>query len=363
MSGSDASPGPVSVVVVNFDGQAYLARCLDALRAAGPGIDELLLVDNASTDGSLAIAARYPELRVLRLARNEGPCPARNAGLRAARNRWVLLLDNDALLQPGALQRLLEAVRAGGSEVVLAQARSVFDHDPGRVHYDGGQIHYAGLIALRNFYAPLEEAQGAGALEVDCAVALALLVDRERLLAIGGFDPRYFILFEDLDLSFRLRARGWKLLSVEDALVRHLGGTSGISYRQGPAYPPRRVYLHARNRWIFLAKNYRLWTLCACAPGLALYELAGFGFALLVGAPLPWLRGKLDFLGQLGDVLRARAECQHSRTRGDRELLVGGPLTSTPDAVKGFARRAAQRALDAGLRAWWALARLVLPGQ
>ncbi len=363
MSGPAHPLGPVSVVVVNFDGQAYLGRCLDALRAAGPGIDEWLLVDNASSDGSLAIAARYTELRVLRLERNDGPSPARNAGLRAARNRWVLLLDNDALLQPGALARLIEAVEQGGSEVVLAQPRSVFDHDPQRVHYDGGSAHYAGLIALRNFYVPLAEAAGEGAVEIGSAVAVALLVDRERVLAAGGFDARYFILFEDLDLSFRLRARGWKLLAVEDALVRHMGGTSGISYREGPAYPPRRVYLHARNRWIFLFKNYSAWTLCVCAPGLVLYELAGFGFALLAGAPLAWMRGKLDFLRGLGDVLRARAECRAGRTRGDGALLVGGPLTSTPDAVKGFARHAAQHALDLALRAWWALARLVLPGQ
>src|SRR5687767_1341640 len=116
VSASAPSPGPISVVVVNFDGQAYLARCLDALRAAGPGYDEVLLVDNASTDQSLEIAARYAEVRVVRLERNDGPCPARNAGLRAARNRWVLLLDNDALLQPGSIALLVEAVRAGGSE-------------------------------------------------------------------------------------------------------------------------------------------------------------------------------------------------------------------------------------------------------
>lgn len=359
---SDRAPslGPISVVVVNFDGQAYLERCFEALRAAGPGIDEVLLVDNASTDASLSIAARYPEVRILRLERNDGPCPARNAGLRAARNPWVLLLDNDALIQPGALARLCEAVRAGGPEVVLAQPRSLFDQDPGRVHYDGGGLHYAGLISLRNFYALLARAEGQGTLDVDCAVAVALLVDRARLLEAGGFDARYFILFEDLDLSFRLRARGWRLLSVEDALVRHMGGTSGISYRKGPAYPPRRVYLHARNRWIYLAKNYRLWTLVVCAPGLALYELAGFGFALLAGAPGQWLRGKFDFLRMSGDVLRARAECQRFRTRGDRGLLVGGPLTTTPDALASPARKAAQRALDACLRAWWALARLLV---
>ncbi|MBK7643623.1 MAG: glycosyltransferase family 2 protein [Planctomycetes bacterium] len=361
MSESDPIPGPVSVVVVNFDGEAYLARCLDALRAAGPGIDEVLLVDNASSDRSLEIAARYPEVSVLRLARNEGPSPARNAGLRAARNRWVLLLDNDALLQPGALERLVAALRAAGPGVVLAEPRSVFANDPGRVHYDGGSLHYAGLIALRNFYVPLERAQGAGAVQIDCAVAVALLVDRERLLEIGGFDARYFILFEDLDLSYRLRARGWKLLAVEEALVQHLGGTSGISFREGPSYPARRVYLHSRNRWIYLLKNYRVWTLCVCSPGLALYEAAGFGFALLAGAPLAWLRGKLDCLRTLGELLRARSQCQRGRTHGDGSLLVGGPLTTTPDAMAGGARRRLQRALDLALRTWWALARRLIP--
>lgn len=358
------APLAVSAVVVNFDGAAYLARCLDALEALEPGLDEILVVDNASRDGSAELAAaRAPRVGLLRLPSNAGPCPARNAGLRAARNRWVLLLDNDAICERDALGRLLAALRESGPDVALLEPRSVFDAEPARVHYDGGALHYAGLIALRNFYTPLERAEGRGTLEIGCAVSVALLVDRERILELGGFDERYFILFEDLDLSYRLRAAGGRILAVEDALVRHMGGTRGISFREGPRYPARRVYLHARNRWIFLAKNYRAWTLAACAPGLVLYELSGFGFALLAGAPLAWLRGKLDFLGELGGILRERRRVQALRRRGDRALLVGGPLTTTPDALRGGVRRTAQRALDRLLRGWWALARRLLPAE
>src|SRR6185436_18250638 len=102
------------------------------------------------TDASRALALRLcPAARLISLERNEGPCPARNAGMRAARNRWVLALDNDAVCTPDMLARLCEAVAAAERQtphsVAIAQPRSVFASDTSRVHYDGGGIHYVGL--------------------------------------------------------------------------------------------------------------------------------------------------------------------------------------------------------------------------
>lgn len=350
----------VSVVVVNYNGERYLDVCLSAVaRLEGP-VDEVLVVDNASTDASRALLAeRFPQVRVIALERNDGPCPARNAGMRAARNRWVLALDNDAIVLPDVLVKLAREVREG---VALVQPRSVFHSDPERVHYDGGGLHYVGLIALRNFYAPLSSASGARVEEVDCAVAVALLVDRELVLDCGGYDARYFILFEDLDLSYRLRARGLKILSVADALVQHMGGTSGISFREGPSYPARRVFLHSRNRWMHLAKNHAAWTLVVSAPGLLLYELVAFAFACAAGSPLAWLRGKLEFLELLPGLLRDRRAVQSRRTLRDARLLRGGPLALTPALSSSAPRAFAQRCIDLALRGWWRCARLVLPG-
>lgn len=365
MSAARAGLGPISVAVCNYNGEAYLDECLSAVRALEGGVDEILVVDNASTDRSLAILAeRHPDVRVLRLARNDGPCPARNAGMRAARNRWVLALDNDAVVRPDALTKLADAVATLAADasrarrVAIVQPRTVFFAEPSRVHYDGGAFHYAGLIALRNFYRPLAEAEGRGTLAVDCAVAVALLVDREVVLANGGYDERFFILFEDLDLSYRLRSRGFDILSVEDALVLHKGGTPGISFREGPRYPGSRVFLHARNRCLFVAKNYRLWTIALSAPGLAVYEIASLALAIGSGGLLAWARGKWRFLVLLPRVVRERAAIQHGRCVGDRALLVGGPLTIAPGLARSAVRRALLGALDAALRAWWSLARV-----
>jgi len=365
MSAANAGLGPVTIVVCNYDGVAHLPHCLDALAALRGEVAEVIVVDDASSDASLELLReRYAHVRVVARERNEGPAAVRNAGMRAAGTRWVLAVDNDAVLAPDVLE-LLCAAAAREPEAVLVQPRSVFAREPGRVHYDGGGFHYAGLIALRNFYRPLEEAGrcagGAGALEVDCAVSVALLADRERVLEVGGYDERYFILFEDLDLSFRLRARGWKVLSVPGALVRHRAGTAGVSYREGPRYPRRRAFYHSRNRWRFLVKCYRPWTLACAAPGLLLYEVAWLAFALAGGNLGAWCAGKWALSRELGDVLRRRAAFQRARRVGDGGLLVGGPLTVTPSVARGAARARALRLLDACLRAWWTVARRLVP--
>lgn len=348
--------GPVSVVVCNYQGARYLDELLDSLGRLRGVVDEVLVVDNASTDdGRALVERRGGRVRWVEMGRNDGPCPARNAGMRAARNRWVLALDNDAVCTPDMLERLCAAA-AARPDAAIVQPRSVFASEPERVHYDGGAFHYVGLIALRNFYQPIAQAAGQGVVDVDCAVAVALLVDRDALLDLGGYDETMFILFEDLDLSYRLRASGRAILSVEDALVLHKGGTPGISFRDGPSYPRSRVFYHSRNRWTYLAKCLRTRTLVVAAPGILLYELVWFAFALVQGAGADWFRGKARFLALRGHVRAERARFAARRTVRDRDLLVGGPLTITPALARG-PRGWILGALDLALRAWWALVR------
>lgn len=347
----------ITAVVVNYNGAQHLPPCLEGLARQGERIERVLVVDNASTDGSRELVARIaPDARVVDLAENRGPCPARNAGLREAATPWVLLLDNDAVLADGALEKLVTAARSR-PDVALVQPRSVFAGEPERVHYDGGELHYVGLFALRNFYAPLAEARGSGTLEVGGAVSVALLVRRELLLALGGFDERYFILFEDLDLSFRLRAAGHAILSVEDALCLHRGGTPGISFRDAAPYPRSRAFFHSRNRWYFLDANYRRRTLLVAAPALALYELVWLAFCLKEGALGGWLEGKLAFLRDRQGRREARRRARDARRVADRDLLVGGPLTIAPQLARRGVALVVLRGLDQLLRLWWRVVR------
>jgi GT2 family glycosyltransferase len=176
------------------------------------------------------------------------------------------------------------------------------------------------------------------------------------VLALGGYDERYFILFEDLDLSYRLRSAGQKIVSVEGVVVHHRAGTPGVSFREGAHYPRSRVYYHSRNRWQLLLKCWSWRALVLAAPGLLLYELVTLLFATLHGHPLAWARGKWQLLGVLPGLWRDRREIQRSRTVRDRELLVAGPLTVTPDAARGLKGRALA-GLQVVLGGWWRLVR------
>lgn len=354
----NGSLGPISVAVCNFDGEEHLPPCLTALLDQTRAVDEIVVVDNASSDRSRELVReRWPDVRLEALTENAGPSRARNRGLELARNPWVLLVDNDAVLASDALERLERAALAADDSVCVLQPRSVFADDPSRVHYDGGALHYVGLFSLRNFFRPLAEAEGEGVVPVRGAVSVALLVRRDVLLELGGFDEAFFILFEDLDLSMRIGLAGRTMLSVEEAICHHRGGTAGISYRGPIDYPRRRAFLHSRNRWIFLVKNYRWRTLALALPGLLAYELVWALFTLRSGTFLAYVRGKWAFAAGLGETLRERSRVQALRRVDDRELLVGGPLTVAPQLERGGAAALVLRTLDALLAGWWALVR------
>lgn len=352
----DGDLGPITAVICNYNGEAYLRRCIEALQGQTRALTEIVVVDNASTDGSLALLeVEFPGVRIVEAGGNLGAAEGRNVALREARGEWVLLVDNDAMLEVDVLEKLERAALSDPAAVVL-QPRSVFAAEPERVHYDGGEFHYAGLFALRNFYTPRAQAQGEGTVDVGGAVSVALLCRRELLIELGGFDGRYFILFEDLDLSYRLRLAGHRILSVEDAICHHDAGTAGISFRAGD-YPKRRAWLHARNRWWYLLENYSWRTLVLISPGVALYEGVWLLFTLRSGTLGAHLSGKWACLRGLGDSLRKRRRVQALRKRPDRELLVGGPMTVSPNLRGGGMAGRALACLDGGLRAWWWLVR------
>lgn len=352
--------GPISAVVCNYNGEHYLHACLDSLVALGDALDEILVVDNGSTDNSVALTrARFPEVRVVELASNGGPCVARNAGMAAARNRFVLAVDNDAVLLASTLPQLVEALETR-PDAVAAQPRSVYADDPLRVHYNGGSFHYVGLYSLRNFAVPVAEAEGVGVCDVDGLIAICVLLDRDVVLGVGGYDEDFFILFEDFDLSMRLRIAGHALLSVESALVLHRGGTPGISFR-GDEYPRFRAFYHSRNRWLLIYKNYAWRTLLAALKGICVYELVWMAFAIKNGHLRAHLAGKLSFIKALPGARRARRAVQSSRRVLDRDLLVGGPVTFSPQLVAKPGAQRVARALDRMLRCLWTVFRPLCP--
>lgn len=231
--GRDRPPAPrasVSVVVVSYNGRRVLGSCLDAVAASGR---EIVVVDNASPDGSAAfVRTHYPAVELIALDRNLGYGAAANIGIPATAGRYVLLLNADAWPVGDAIDRLIESAEAAPRAGLLgprlvggdgAPRRSVI-RQPGRLGLPlwtlFPRLGTGGYGAWRRL-GSVEEVRRS-----EFVIGAALLLRREALAEVGGFDERFFMYNEDVDLCVRLRHAGWQARIVPSATFVHLGGVS-----------------------------------------------------------------------------------------------------------------------------------------
>ncbi len=354
--GADQVAGCLSTVVVNWNGEHCLEPTLAALLRQGHPYREVLLVDNASTDGSVRLVReRFPSVRILPLAVNEGPAAARNAGWRAAACDLILFLDNDVVLGPDCARELLRAL-AARPDAAVATPRIVHAERPDTIQYDGGFCHFVGLMALRNAEMPLAAAPGATS-DIDSMVSACFLADRARLGPADPFDADFFIYLEDHDFGLRTRIAGHAMLSVPSAICRHGTGTHGLSLRETGRYTAIRVGCLIRNRWLVLLKDYAPRTLVLLAPALVVYEVIQLTATARKGWLAQWWESMRFVLSKRRAILARRRAVQAARAIPDRQLLRGGPLPFTARLVSGRLEGAGLALLDRLLAAWWVLVR------
>lgn len=315
----------VSVVIVTFNGRALLATCLDALFRGTRVPDEVIVVDNASTDDTAEWTARtYPHIRLLTCAANLGFASANNLGIRASQGTWIMTLNNDARVAPDALEALLSAITAAGPSIGAGMSTMVFA-DNARV------IASCGLETFTN--GVVSDAGVGGAIAPSRAPypvfgpsAGAALYRRAALNDVGLFDPAFFMYLEDADLAWRLRLRGWESLTVPSALVRHaVSATAGYG-------SPRKAYYLARNRWWCIAKNMPGALLREHAAAIGRYDAAALAYAAGTGNSAS-VAGRRDALADLPTLKRVRARIQGNMTVSldevRRWLLPAPPLMAT----------------------------------
>lgn len=233
----------VTALVVNHNCEPYLDRCLDSIlaqrREAGDDL-EVIVADNASADGSLALAAEKarenPAVRLLELGENLGFGAANNRAAELARGEFLLLLNGDARLSGGALARLLAPLEKD-RRLALAAPQLVYAEPEGRLQFSWvPPTGLAGELAqkLRNRFEDRPWAHHPRLLRLLAALlgppwfsAACLLLRRSAFEGVGGFDPSFFLYFEDVDLCLRLRRAGWRLAFVPGARAVHVSGGSG----------------------------------------------------------------------------------------------------------------------------------------
>src|SRR5919202_4189455 len=199
-----------SVVVVSFNSLRYLPACLNSIQAELGAEDELIVVDNGSSDGSAEfVELGYPAVRMIRSA-NTGYAGGNNLGAAAAQGDFLVFLNPDTILWQGALAALLAPLAEPGN-IALTTACLVYMGRPDVVNACGNTMHYTGLTYCRG--AGRQRALYQASTEVDAASGAAFAVRRTVFEGLGGFDEHFFMYVEDSDLSWHARRAGYRCLS------------------------------------------------------------------------------------------------------------------------------------------------------
>jgi len=258
-----SSPRPVvSALVVSYNVRSLLLECLEALRSGVEVPLEVVVVDNASEDGSAeAVAEAYPEAKVIRQDRNLGYGRANNAALEASSGRFVLLVNPDLKVEPGCVDRLADFLLtrpdAAGVSPRIRRPDGSLDL-AARRGFPTPSASFYRLVGLSRLfphssrfnrynmgYRREDEIQ-----EIDSGTGACLLLRRSALERIGFFDPDFFMYGEDLDLCLRLRDEGWKIFYLPSAEAVH---AKGASSRQATL---KNLYHFHSSMWIFHVKHY-----------------------------------------------------------------------------------------------------------
>jgi GT2 family glycosyltransferase len=296
-----------SVVVLNFNGRKWLSGCLGALAAQQDAPPfETIMVDNGSTDESVAEVRRsWAGVRVVEAVTNLGFAAGNNFGAREARGAWLVFLNNDTVPEPDWLARLFAEAEAH-PECALVTSRLVFLHAPSIVDSAGDGYLRAGGAFKHGHGARAEDF--ASSREVFGACGGAFMIRRDAFDALGGFDARFFVNYEDVDLSYRARLRGLRVWYAASAIVRHAGsGSLGV-------VSPESVFHGQRNlEWTWI-KNTPPGLLASTALPHAIYSLAGVAHYIAAGRGGAVLRAKWAALRALPQVLADRRRVQATRT-------------------------------------------------
>jgi N-acetylglucosaminyl-diphospho-decaprenol L-rhamnosyltransferase len=219
----------LSIIIVSFDAAADLGRCLQSLHASPPAAPyDIVVVDNGSTDASVATARRWRDVRIVEIGSNVGFARANNIGMQESRGANILLLNSDTIVPPGAVDRLMAEIDRD-PEVAVVGPRLV--DAAGRAELSFGRM-IGPLSELRQ-----KRLARSGAVDAltrqrqypDWVSGACLLVRRADAEAVGGFDERFFMYTEDVDFCAAIRARGRRVLFTPDVEVVHLRGRSAAT--------------------------------------------------------------------------------------------------------------------------------------
>jgi len=325
----------ISVVIPNYNGARFLENCLASLTAQTYSEMELIVVDNASEDQSVALVQGIaPQVVLLKQTRNLGFAGGANAGIRASKGDWVAVLNNDAEVAADWLSECAHAIQIHSDAAFLA-CRILDLGSPGRIFSAGDCFLRAG-IGYRRGQEQKDRAEFRDECEIFSASGCAALYRRDALVATGGFDERFFAYLEDVDLGLRLQALGYRGYYVPRAEVYHLGSATS-----GGEFSDLSVRLRTRNALLLLFKSMPGRILFRCLPIIFLAQLWWLLRVAIRGSLIHYFRGLVSAFLSAPAMIRERSKMRsHWRTSTSylwqcilqSESLARNDFVENPDA-------------------------------
>lgn len=326
---------PISVVVVNYNGRHHLDPCFSSLKQLDypTGQLEMILVDNGSSDGSVAyVEKEFPEATIVKNPKNYGFAKGNNLGAQKAQGRYVAFLNNDTRVDPAWLRELVTPLLKD-SQIVCTAAK-ILSWDEKAVDFVGSKINFYGFGFHVDYGVPYTPGAYEEERYIPAPCGAAMLIDRQVFLDAGGFDEDYFAFFEDLDLGWRLWVLGYKVLFAPKAVLyhRHHGTAQVLSEH-------RLRVIFERNAIFTLFKNYEQQSLDKVLP-IALLLSAKRGLHDTKIDPQEFHKGKVkeaatqvpklglscllamdEVVAQLPRLMEKRRWIQERRRRSDAEIF------------------------------------------
>lgn len=250
----------VSIIIVNWNSGNFLAECLESIKRFGGG-SEVIVIDNASSDNSLKKIKSAKKLKIIKNKKNVGFGKACNQGAKLATGKYLFFLNPDCRLTKNSVQPMFERINSlpkiGGVGPILLDSDTL---EKQRGYY----LKFPGFFQILFFYTKLEAFFNKSVFfkkiileenlngEIDQIPGAALMINKEIFHSFNGFDEGLFLWFEDVDLCFRLKKMGFKILVAKESVILHKGGGSFQSWND----LKQKREIRQRSLKYFLKKNY-----------------------------------------------------------------------------------------------------------